>query len=249
VIMGSALHRMRLYQGAYGLTELRLYTTVFMLWLGVVFCWFGWTVLRGRRERFAWGALTTALEALVLLHVVNPDGMIVRVNAARADAPTRFDAPYAASLSADAVPPLLAALPAVRPELRCMAAERLLDRWHTSDADWRSWSLARGRARAAVAKRQQELKSMTPCAPVLITLTPATVVAPASRPAIAAPVMDTTFVQPAGAAPTSATAPAAATPAGTQAGGAASASGTAAAASLVPQLAAPMGGAEPGRAP
>ena len=63
VIMGSALHRMRLYQAAYGLTELRLYTTAFMLWLGVVFGWFAWTVLRGRRERFAWGALTTALEA------------------------------------------------------------------------------------------------------------------------------------------------------------------------------------------
>ena len=59
--MGSGLHRMRLYQGAYGLTELRLYTMAFMLWLGVVFGWFAWTVLRGHRERFAWGALTTAL--------------------------------------------------------------------------------------------------------------------------------------------------------------------------------------------
>ncbi|MBW3570029.1 MAG: DUF4173 domain-containing protein [Gemmatimonadetes bacterium] len=163
VIMGSALHRMRLYQGAYGLTELRLYTTAFMLWLGVVFAWFGWTVLRGRRERFAWGALTTALEVLVLLHVVNPDGMIVRVNAARADAPLRFDAPYAASLSADAVPPLLAALPAVRPELRCAAAGRLLARWDRTDGDWRSWSVSRARARAAVSRHRARLQGMTPC--------------------------------------------------------------------------------------
>ena len=184
VIMGSALHRMRLYQGAYGLTELRLYTTAFMLWLGVVFGWFGWTVLRGRRERFAWGALTTALEALVLLHVVNPDGMIVRVNASRPAAAMRFDAPYAASLSADAVPPLLAALPAVRPQLQCAAAGRLLERWDRSDADWRSWSLSRARARSAVAKRRGELEAMMPCSPVpvatqTVTMYPAV---PASAP-------------------------------------------------------------------
>ncbi|HEX6367835.1 MAG TPA: DUF4173 domain-containing protein [Longimicrobium sp.] len=184
VIMGSALHRMRMYQGAYGLTELRLYTTAFMLWLGVVFGWFGWTVLRGRRERFAWGALTTALEALVLLHVVNPDGMIVRVNAARADAPLRFDAPYAASLSADAVPPLLAALPAVRHELRCDAADRVLARWDRADADWRSWSLSRSRARSAVARRRGELKAMTPCPPVPVDTV--TVSMPATPPPAAA---------------------------------------------------------------
>ncbi|HEU4884442.1 MAG TPA: DUF4173 domain-containing protein [Longimicrobium sp.] len=205
VIMGSALHRMRLYQGAYGLTELRLYTTAFMLWLGLVFGWFGWTVLRGRRERFAWGALTTALEALVLLHVVNPDAMIVRVNAGRADAPIRFDAPYAASLSADAVPPLLAALPAVRPELRCAAADRMLQRWDRSDADWHSWSLSTARARSAVSRRRGELVAMTPCPIVAVraeTVTtvpavsasstapaaaPAATVAPANTPLTASP--------------------------------------------------------------
>jgi hypothetical protein len=217
VIMGSALHRMRLYLGAYGLTELRLYTTAFMLWLGVVFGWFGWTVLRGRRERFAWGALTTALEALVLLHVVNPDGMIVRVNASRPDAPTHFDAPYAASLSADAVPPLLAALPAVRPELQCAAAGRLLERWERSDADWRSWSLSRARARSAVAGQRAELEAMTPCPPApvrteTVTMIPAVTV---SAPAAAVTTMPTVTVTPTDAplpASTPAVVPAAAAP-------------------------------------
>jgi hypothetical protein len=98
--------------------------------------------------------------------VVNPDGMIVRANAARADAALRFDAPYAASLSADAVPPLLAALPKVHPVMSCVAAERVLARWDQSDTDWRTWSLSRGRARAAVAAHRQELRSMTPCTPL-----------------------------------------------------------------------------------
>jgi hypothetical protein len=175
VIMGSALHRMRMYQVAYGLTELRLYTTAFMLWLGVVLAWFAHTVLRGRRERFAWGALVTALEALVLLHVVNPDALIVRTNAARPDAPTRFDATYAASLSADAVPPLLAALPGMAPGVSCSAAHVLLRRWHVPDADWRSWSLSRARARTAVAHRYDELRQMS-CArdPVIATMTVST---------------------------------------------------------------------------
>ncbi|HEU0016401.1 MAG TPA: DUF4173 domain-containing protein [Longimicrobium sp.] len=160
VIMGSALHRMRLYQQAYGLTELRLYTTAFMLWLAVVFGWFAWTVLRGERQRFAWGALVTALEAVVLLHVVNPDAAIVRANAARPDAGTRFDAAYAASLSADAVPPLLAALDRVPGPARCRAAERLLARWSGEGQDWRSWSASRARAVRLVQRRAPELRRM-----------------------------------------------------------------------------------------
>src|ERR1044072_8893391 len=90
VIIASALHRMGLYLSAYGLTELRVYTTAFMLWLTAVFGWFGWTVLRGRRERFAFGALTAAVETVVLLHVANPDALIVRVNAGRHESPVRF---------------------------------------------------------------------------------------------------------------------------------------------------------------
>ncbi len=184
VIMGSGLHRMRMYQDAYGLTELRLYTTAFMLWLGVVFGWFAWTVLRGQRERFAWGALTTALEAIVILHVVNPDATIVRVNASRPDAALRFDGSYAASLSADAVPPLLAALADVRPELRCAAATRLQARWQDADADWRSWSLARGRARSLVARRADELQGMEACPAA--ALAPARAAAPPANAASAA---------------------------------------------------------------
>ncbi|HEX8696412.1 MAG TPA: DUF4173 domain-containing protein, partial [Longimicrobium sp.] len=143
VMIASALHRMRLYQAAYGLTELRLYTTAFMVWLAAVFGWFAWTVLRGRRERFAFGALAAGLEALVVLHAVNPDALIVRVNARRMSAEVPFDARYAASLSADAVPALLAALPKLAPADRCLATDRLLKRWDDAPADWREWSLGR----------------------------------------------------------------------------------------------------------
>jgi hypothetical protein len=151
VIMASALHRMRLYQNAYGLTELRVYTTVFMFWLAAVFAWFCATVLRGRRDRFVFGALVMAAEALVLLHAADPDARIVRTNAARVVAERPFDVRYAAGLSADAVPALLAALPRAPLKERCTAGARILRRWGSDvDSDWRSWSVSRARARRAV---------------------------------------------------------------------------------------------------
>jgi hypothetical protein len=162
VIIASGLHRMGLYLSAYGLTELRVYTTAFMLWLTAVFGWFAWTVLRGRRERFAFGALTAAVETVVLLHVASPDALIVRVNASRHESPVRFDALYAAQLSGDAVPVLLARLDAVPAEGRCDIAAKLLGEWSGTDEDWRAWSLGRSRAVAAVHARAAELRAMCP---------------------------------------------------------------------------------------
>ena len=82
VIMISATQRLLLYTGnlGYGLTTARLYPMVFMIWLALVFVWFGLTVLRGAREQFAWGALWLALFMLGTLHVFNPDEFIVRTN-------------------------------------------------------------------------------------------------------------------------------------------------------------------------
>ncbi|HVG44699.1 MAG TPA: DUF4173 domain-containing protein [Longimicrobium sp.] len=162
VIILSALHRMRLYQSAYGLTELRVYTTAFMLWLTAVFGWFCWTVLRGRRERFAFGAVTAAVETIVLLHVASPDALIVRVNAAREQAVVRFDAYYAATLSGDAVPGLLRHLDAVPVEGRCHVARTLLREWSGAGEDWRAWSLGRARAVSAVRAHAAELNRMCP---------------------------------------------------------------------------------------
>jgi hypothetical protein len=162
VIILSALHRMRLYQSAYGLTELRVYTTAFMLWLTAVFAWFCWTVLRGRRERFAFGAVTAAVETIVLLHVASPDALIVRVNASRTEGVVSFDAAYAATLSGDAVPALLRRLDALPADARCHVARTLLRDWSGAGEDWRAWSLGRSRALSAVRARAAELRQMCP---------------------------------------------------------------------------------------
>lgn len=144
VIMCSAVARMRLYQSEYGLTELRLYTTAFMGWLGLVFVWFAATVLRGQRERFACGALIAGFVMIGTLHVINPDALIVRVNTAQAQAGRAFDANYASGLSADAAPALLEAMPTLTTDQRCVVALNLLNRLKVNErADWRSWNWSR----------------------------------------------------------------------------------------------------------
>lgn len=147
VIMVSAVQRMRLYQEEFGLTELRLYTTAFMGWLALVFVWFLLTVLRGRRERFAFGALVAGFAVVGLLDGLNPDGLIVGVSAARPAAPRPFDSRYATSLSADAVPALVEALPALPESERGMVSARILKRWSPPEQpDWRTWNWGRARA-------------------------------------------------------------------------------------------------------
>ena len=91
-IMLSALGRMRLYVDYYGLTSDRFFATVFMLWLAVVFVWFGVTVLRGRERDFAAGMTITGFFTLAAINAANPDAIVARVNVARApNAVTRVD--------------------------------------------------------------------------------------------------------------------------------------------------------------
>jgi hypothetical protein len=150
VVMVSALQRMRLYQAEYGLTELRLYTTAFMGWLGLVLVWFSATVLRGRRELFGFGAAVTALGVVLALNVLNPSAFIVRANLARSRSGHSLDVAYADSLGADAVPGLVTAAPLLPVGERCMLSGDLLRTWGSSPGDWRTWTLAQQQARAAV---------------------------------------------------------------------------------------------------
>jgi hypothetical protein len=159
VMIVSALQRMRLYQREYGLTELRVYTTVFMGWLAVIFVWFAMTVLRRLRERFAFGAVVTGFIAIGALLVINPDRLIARVNVEQAIAGRNFDATYAASLSADAAPELIASLPRLNQSQRCALASRILQsRPIAGSPGWRRWNWSRAEAARALAASERELR-------------------------------------------------------------------------------------------
>ena len=125
IILASALLRMHLYTQEYGLTELRFYTTAFMVWLAVVLVWLVVTVVAGyaftgsengakgcgTRHSFAFGTLVTSLAMIIVLDMINPDALIVRTNLKRAVAGIGqpLDIKYITrTLSTDAVPALLA---------------------------------------------------------------------------------------------------------------------------------------------
>lgn len=162
IITASALYRMWLYLQEFGLTELRFYTTAFMVWLTLILAWFAVTVLlRGRRNRFAYGTLLSGLAVVVLLNIVNPDAIIARVNVNRLEEGERFDPYYLTTLSPDAAPVLVAALPRIgdeplyedemlqesdeeSPTIR----KTILDSYNSQvSSDWRTWNLSRYRAK------------------------------------------------------------------------------------------------------
>jgi hypothetical protein len=163
-IAASALQRLRLYHASYGLTESRFHAMVLLIWIGLMLLWLASTVLRGRRDSFAFGALASGLTTVALLFVINPDAVIARVNVARmasADVPVRFDAAYATSLSADAVPVLIDALSALPRDVQCPLARHMLRRWPPEhDRSIRTWSWSAARASDAVREHEARLRSM-----------------------------------------------------------------------------------------
>ena len=122
VIMASAVQRLLLLTGefGYGLTTVRFYPMVFMIWLAVVFSWFAVTVLvRNARSRFAWGALWAAVVTLGATNLMNPHAFIASTNIQLMQQGREFDVFYNGSLSNDAVQTLINGLPSMSLEDQC----------------------------------------------------------------------------------------------------------------------------------
>jgi hypothetical protein len=152
-VLASAAFRMRLYQEAYGMTEQRLYVSVFMVWLTFVLVWLAGTVLRGKRRGFMFGAMAAGLICIAGVHVLNPDALIARVNIERASSGVAYDGRYLSTLSADAVPVLIARLPQLPPSEQCAVATMIRRRWSGERrGGWRTWNLADARARGLVSE-------------------------------------------------------------------------------------------------
>jgi hypothetical protein len=159
-VIASALQRMLLYQREYGLTEMRLYTTAFMGWMGFLLLWYVVTVLSGRRSRFAIGAVAAAYLTVLVLLVMNPDDFIARTNIERSMEGKEMDAKYLASLSNDAVPALVNGFQRLDEKSRIVVAGNLLKRKERIGArDWRSWSWSSFMALQALEAHEEELKS------------------------------------------------------------------------------------------
>ena len=145
VVVASALLRIYVYTGAYGLTRLRLLVACCEGWFGLVLVM---VLVAGVWIRAPWlprAAIAAGVLALLGLAVANPDAVIARHNL-RQDRP--IDLAYLATLSPDAVP----ALAAIRDDA---ARDCVLGaiRDELGPDDWRGWNLGRVRARQILAEQ------------------------------------------------------------------------------------------------
>ena len=154
VLVAGAVRRLGLYEQAYGLTLLRLFALLFAVWIGGVYGLLGLSLAGVGRGR-AWfvpAAVGLAVVGLLVLNVVNPEAIIVRRNVDRLAATDRFDAWSLATLSDDAVPTLVDALPRLRPEDAVAAVERLCLAHRDGDGDGGPWAFNLAERRAAAAR-------------------------------------------------------------------------------------------------
>jgi hypothetical protein len=163
VILASAALRLSLYQDAYGWTELRFYIDATIAWLGLGIVA---AVVLLVRDRMRWLVHAMTVAAVVILVAVNLVGAqrhVADANVARLlnpslvppDGRRGLDLYYVLTLGDDAVPAIVAALPALSDEDRAWAMSDLEDRWRDlqrpAAASWPAWNMARERARAALA--------------------------------------------------------------------------------------------------
>jgi hypothetical protein len=151
-IVGVAVHRMHLYERAFGLTMLRLYVEVATVGIGAVFVALA-VRLAGVGFGRAWltaVSLGLALVAVLGLNAVDPEDVVARHDLTRAERTGRVDVAYLAGLSDDAVPALVAGAPrlpaAARRELRDALCSRPPGVFH----GWAAWNAARARSAEAL---------------------------------------------------------------------------------------------------
>ena len=146
VVVASALHRLRLYEDAYGLTRPRLAAEAFSLWLAGTFMLVVALGAFRRAAAFTRLALVWSAAAVVAFSAANPDARIAERNLARWQDTGRIDTDYLSTLSADAVP-ALEGLPA---SLRAEALDPI-DHRMSSGEPWTSLNWSRARARSLLA--------------------------------------------------------------------------------------------------
>lgn len=146
LVVGSALHRLWLYQEAYGFTTARITAALAEGWLALV------VILVGAAAAgwsWAWAArvaLFSASALAVALPLVNLDARVVELNAARYEATGKVDVDYLSQLAPDGSAAIVANFP------REMAACALTGTSTSTDDSWTSWNL--GRERMARAQAQ-----------------------------------------------------------------------------------------------
>jgi hypothetical protein len=141
VVVISAIHRMWVYQQAYGFSTERLMVITIEVWLGAVFLLVAAAGIRMSARWLPRAVLVAGVLALLGLAALNPERLIADRNIDRFEQTGQLDAEYLSRLSAD-IDPALHRLPdRIRACVTTPASER--DPWYL-------FNLSRSRADRAV---------------------------------------------------------------------------------------------------
>ena len=165
-VLVSAALRLRLYQEAYGWTELRLYVLATIVLLGWGVIGLVVTLISGRMRWIGHLLIVGALGIGLVLNVIGPVRFISEQNVARVLDPTLvpphgrsgLDELYAISLGDEALPSIVRALPAVEDADAAYLADALDDRLTELRTDeltaWQAWNAGRAAARDALERAE-----------------------------------------------------------------------------------------------
>jgi hypothetical protein len=146
VVVALAVHRLSLYEAAYGLTLLRLAATAAAVWIGVVFTLIGVAVagVGSGRSWLPGAVVVAALVGLLAWSLADPAALVARRDLGR----QKVDASYLASLGDDAVPTVTDRLDGLDPAVRADLT-RLLCAAAPPRRGPLEWNLAAARATTA----------------------------------------------------------------------------------------------------
>lgn len=161
VVLGSALLRLRLYQEAYGWTELRFYVLAAIAWLAVG-CLLAVIAMATNRSRWLLHAMVAVSIVFgIAFNVIGPVQLVTEQNVARAVHPelvapggeAGLDLSYLATLGDDALPVLadsICRLPGSLGGEAYLVAKAWTGRLagNAPGRAWQAWNLSRERARA-----------------------------------------------------------------------------------------------------
>ena len=164
VVLASAALRLNLYQDAYGWTELRLYVAVSIAAMAVTLAALAAFLATDRTRWLGHAMVVIGVVSLISLNLLAPAAFVAERNLARVidpslvppDGEASLDADYLEVLPDDAIPALVASLPAL-PPVEAVRVGRLLENRRDELANEPAytssfaWNLGRERAKAALA--------------------------------------------------------------------------------------------------
>jgi hypothetical protein len=156
LLLGSAYHRVALYEAAYGYTAERLGVQIYCWIVGVGLVLLAIELHRGISiARLLRRCALAVIGTFLAISYSNPTSWIVEQNIARHRATGKIDAQYLAHLAGsgcDAVPELIRALPELRVEEAAALHAALVNTSRSlGDSErWYEWNLRRARARSAL---------------------------------------------------------------------------------------------------